>query len=187
MPDNSQHVDHHQHHQTSSEFQFSDYFMMQDYYSFDQDAHLASQNTVDQYQQNVASNITVESNHPSATASNMKQKSGITKKRAVDMGRKVAFRTKSKLDVMDDGYKWRKYGKKMVKNSPNPRNYFKCSSGGCHVKKRVERDRDDPSYVITTYEGVHNHESPCVVYHLPPMMPMGGFSLQESYTPSSSS
>ena len=71
MPDISQHVDHHQHHQTSSEFQFSDYFMMQDYYSFDQDAHLASQNTVDQYQQNVTSNITVESNHPSATASNM--------------------------------------------------------------------------------------------------------------------
>lgn len=25
------------------------------------------------------------------------------------------------------------------------------------MKKRVERDRDDSSYVITTYEGVHNH------------------------------
>ena len=34
---------------------------------------------------------------------------------------KVAFRTKSELEVLDDGYKWRKYGKKMVKNSPNPR------------------------------------------------------------------
>ncbi|KAB1210408.1 putative WRKY transcription factor 51 [Morella rubra] len=33
----------------------------------------------------------------------------------------VAFRTKSELEVMDDGFKWRKYGKKAVKNSPNPR------------------------------------------------------------------
>jgi len=24
-------------------------------------------------------------------------------------------------EVLDDGYKWRKYGKKSVKNSPNPR------------------------------------------------------------------
>lgn len=44
------------------------------------------------------------------------------------------------------------------------RNYYKCSSGGCGVKKRVERDRDDSSYVITTYEGVHNHESPFLMY-----------------------
>ncbi|KAI6699695.1 hypothetical protein NL676_014019 [Syzygium grande] len=80
-------------------------------------------------------------------------------------GFRVAFRTKSELEVMDDGFKWRKYGKKSVKSSPNPRNYYKCSSEGCRVKKRVERDRDDSSYVITTYEGAHNHESPCSVYY----------------------
>ncbi|CAI0448372.1 unnamed protein product [Linum tenue] len=72
---------------------------------------------------------------------------------------RVAFKTKSEVEVLDDGYKWRKYGKKMVKNSPNPRNYYKCSTERCSVKKRVERDRDDPSYVITTYEGVHNHQT----------------------------
>ncbi|CAL1390029.1 unnamed protein product [Linum trigynum] len=72
---------------------------------------------------------------------------------------RVAFKTKSEVEVLDDGYKWRKYGKKMVKNSPNPRNYYKCSNESCSVKKRVERDRDDPSYVITTYEGVHNHQT----------------------------
>lgn len=142
---------------------------------------------VHQSQQNATSNIVVESNQPFSAASNMKQKSGIMKKKPVDKGVRVAFRTKSKLEFMDDGYKWRKYGKKMVKNSPNPRNYFKCSTGGCHVKKRVERDGDDPSYVITTYEGVHNHESPCVVYELPPMVPIDGFNLQDSYTPSFSS
>ena len=36
-------------------------------------------------------------------------------------GTRVAFITKSEIEIMDDGYKWRKYGKKMVKNSPNPR------------------------------------------------------------------
>ncbi|KAK6118417.1 hypothetical protein DH2020_047834 [Rehmannia glutinosa] len=70
---------------------------------------------------------------------------------------RFAFRTKTDLEIMDDGYKWRKYGKKKVKNNPNPRNYFKCSNGGCSVKKRVERDSEDPSYVITTYQGLHNH------------------------------
>ncbi|KAK4770066.1 hypothetical protein SAY87_030598 [Trapa incisa] len=71
---------------------------------------------------------------------------------------RVAFRIKSEVDVLEDGYKWRKYGKKMVKTSPYPRNYYKCVLGGCSVKKRVERDREDSSYVITTYEGIHNHQ-----------------------------
>ncbi|KAE8684532.1 Detected protein of unknown function [Hibiscus syriacus] len=33
---------------------------------------------------------------------------------------KIAFRTKSGVEVMDDGYKWRKYGKKVIKDNPNP-------------------------------------------------------------------
>ncbi|KAL4283584.1 hypothetical protein GQ457_16G001770 [Hibiscus cannabinus] len=72
---------------------------------------------------------------------------------------RFAFRTKSDVEILDDGYRWRKYGKKMVKDSPNPRNYYRCSVEGCPVKKRVERDKEDPSYVITTYEGIHNHRS----------------------------
>ncbi|XP_062147660.1 probable WRKY transcription factor 51 [Alnus glutinosa] len=107
-------------------------------------------------------------------------KSGVRKNK-VDIGHRVAFRTKSQLEIMDDGFKWRKYGKKAVKNSPNPRNYYKCSSGGCNVKKRVERDSADPSYVLTTYEGVHNHESPCVVYYnQTPLMVPTGWTLQAS-------
>ncbi|XP_061355892.1 probable WRKY transcription factor 50 [Gastrolobium bilobum] len=74
---------------------------------------------------------------------------------------RVAFKTKSEVEILDDGYKWRKYGKKMVKNSPYPRNYYRCSVDGCPVKKRVERDKDDPTYVITTYEGMHAHPSSC--------------------------
>ncbi|XP_057971165.1 probable WRKY transcription factor 51 isoform X2 [Malania oleifera] len=33
---------------------------------------------------------------------------------------RVAFRTRSEMEIMDDGYKWRKYGKKKVKDSPFP-------------------------------------------------------------------
>ncbi|KAL1215448.1 putative WRKY transcription factor 51 [Cardamine amara subsp. amara] len=94
-------------------------------------------------------------------STNRGSKEGETK----EMGHRVAFRTRSKIDVMDDGFKWRKYGKKSVKNNINKRNYYKCSSEGCLVKKRVERDGEDAAYVITTYEGVHNHESPSHVYY----------------------
>ncbi|KAK1259099.1 putative WRKY transcription factor 51 [Acorus gramineus] len=89
------------------------------------------------------------------------------KKMKVDGGSKIAFRTKSEVDILDDGYKWRKYGKKSVKTSPNMRNYYHCSAEGCPVKKRVERDGEDNRYVITTYDGVHNHMRPGIVYFDP--------------------
>ncbi|KAH7863610.1 hypothetical protein Vadar_019869 [Vaccinium darrowii] len=34
---------------------------------------------------------------------------------------RVAFHTRSTEDVLDDGYRWRKYGQKAVKNSKHPR------------------------------------------------------------------
>ncbi|XP_010526615.1 PREDICTED: probable WRKY transcription factor 59 [Tarenaya hassleriana] len=75
------------------------------------------------------------------------------------------FRTKSiDEDMLDDGYKWRKYGKKPIRGSPYPRHYHRCSNPNCVVKKKIERDIGDPDYVLTTYEGKHNHGSPSVVY-----------------------
>lgn len=38
-----------------------------------------------------------------------------------ELRERYAFKTKSEVEILDDGYRWRKYGKKMVKNSPNPR------------------------------------------------------------------
>lgn len=34
---------------------------------------------------------------------------------------RFCFKTKTDIDVLDDGYKWRKYGQKIVKNSLHPR------------------------------------------------------------------
>ncbi|KAL3624817.1 WRKY Transcription Factor [Castilleja foliolosa] len=73
---------------------------------------------------------------------------------------RFAFMTKSEVDHLEDGYRWRKYGQKAVKNSPYPRSYYRCTTQKCGVKKRVERSFEDPSIVITTYEGQHNHPVP---------------------------
>ncbi|KAK6918669.1 WRKY domain [Dillenia turbinata] len=73
---------------------------------------------------------------------------------------RFCFQTRSDVDVLDDGYKWRKYGQKVVKNSLHPRSYYRCTHSNCRVKKRVERLSEDCRMVITTYEGRHSH-SPC--------------------------
>lgn len=72
---------------------------------------------------------------------------------------RFAFMTKSEVDHLEDGYRWRKYGQKAVKNSPFPRSYYRCTNASCNVKKRVERCMGDPSIVVTTYEGKHTHHS----------------------------
>lgn len=76
---------------------------------------------------------------------------------------RFAFMTKSDVDHLEDGYRWRKYGQKAVKNSPYPRSYYRCTNTKCSVKKRVERSFEDPSIVITTYEGQHTHQSPALL------------------------
>ncbi|KAI5019791.1 probable WRKY transcription factor 75 [Hordeum vulgare subsp. vulgare] len=96
---------------------------------------------------------------------------------------RIAFRTRTEIEILDDGYKWRKYGKKSVKNSPNPRNYYRCSTEGCSVKKRVERDRDDPAYVVTTYEGTHSHASPSTVYYASQDAASGRFFVAGTHPP----
>lgn len=107
---------------------------------------------------------------------------------------RFAFMTKSEVDHLEDGYRWRKYGQKAVKNSPYPRyylnsfivvskliistrtsvyipmninlfvplwrrSYYRCTNSKCIVKKRVERSSEDPTTVITTYEGQHCHHT----------------------------
>lgn len=99
-----------------------------------------------------------------------KMRKEVAKKTKRVRGHKVAIRTKSEVDIIEDGYKWRKYGQKALKNSAFSRNYYRCSDRNCMVKKQVERDAHDPSYVVTTYEGAHNHlvtPTPMQVVHRP--------------------
>lgn len=73
---------------------------------------------------------------------------------------RIIVQTTSEVDLLDDGYRWRKYGQKVVKGNPHPRSYYKCTTAGCNVRKHVERASTDPKAVITTYEGKHNHDVP---------------------------
>ncbi|VFQ60928.1 unnamed protein product [Cuscuta campestris] len=70
---------------------------------------------------------------------------------------RYAFQTRSQVDILDDGYRWRKYGQKAVKNNTFPRSYYRCTHQGCSVKKQVQRLSTDEGVVVTTYEGVHSH------------------------------
>jgi hypothetical protein len=137
--------------------------------------------------QGLISDETSINNNNMTTTTKIKRKNGGIEENTIEVSPKITFRTRSQLEIMDDGYKWRKYGKKSVKNSPNPRNYYKCSGERCGVKKRVERDREDSSYVLTTYEGVHTHESPCTSYYTSPMSSNLIYSNQWPSTNSSSS
>ncbi|QHO16432.1 hypothetical protein HN51_032143 [Arachis hypogaea] len=152
----------------TSDFMLSDYLLLDgdviiDNHHQHQDQDSWSQSTESSSLAAASSNVNHEfggattSNHNN----NIKCKTYVSKRnKQVEARQRVVFRTRSELEVMDDGFKWRKYGKKSVKNSPNPRNYYKCSSVGCGVKKRVERDAEDRSYVLTSYDGVHNHQIP---------------------------
>ncbi|KAG0480778.1 hypothetical protein HPP92_011636 [Vanilla planifolia] len=63
--------------------------------------------------------------------------------------------------VMRDGYYWRKYGQKVIRDNPYPRAYFRCSFAPlCPVKKKVQRSAEDKSVHVVIYEGEHNHVQP---------------------------
>ncbi|KAG8365596.1 hypothetical protein BUALT_Bualt18G0122200 [Buddleja alternifolia] len=64
----------------------------------------------------------------------------------------------------DNGYLNKgKKKKKMAEDgegSSKKESYYRCTTEKCLVKKRLERSFIDPSIVITTYEGQHNHNQP---------------------------
>ncbi|XP_074315953.1 WRKY transcription factor 22-like [Silene latifolia] len=64
--------------------------------------------------------------------------------------------------VAFDKWNWRKYGEKLIKGSPYPRSYYRCSSnaGGCLARKQVEQSCTDPRKFLITYIDDHTHPYP---------------------------
>ena len=53
---------------------------------------------------------------------------------------RVVVQTTSEVDILDDGYRWRKYGQKVVKGNPNPRLltfYLLSSTAAAVLAKRM--------------------------------------------------
>ncbi|KAF6149616.1 hypothetical protein GIB67_011225 [Kingdonia uniflora] len=134
-----------------------------------------SSNLYSQNYQQIEQDCTPELSPVAASAENVEEDGDDpeSKRRKTDIGSmdvtqigkvnresRVVVQTLSEVDILDDGYRWRKYGQKVVKGNPNPRSYYKCTNAGCPVRKHVERASHDPKAVITTYEGKHNHDVP---------------------------
>ncbi|XP_031249082.1 probable WRKY transcription factor 43 [Pistacia vera] len=96
------------------------------------------------------SGITSHSSGSEVKANSKGENKGLKKHR-------YAFQTRSQIDILDDGYRWRKYGQKTVKSGKFPRSYYKCTHKGCNVKKQIQRSSKDEEIVVTTYEGMHTH------------------------------
>ncbi|KAK9289865.1 hypothetical protein L1049_008026 [Liquidambar formosana] len=73
---------------------------------------------------------------------------------------RIVVQSSTDSEILGDGFRWRKYGQKVVKGNPYPRSYYRCTSLKCNVRKHVERASEDPRAFITTYEGKHNHDMP---------------------------
>ncbi|OVA17832.1 DNA-binding WRKY [Macleaya cordata] len=105
-----------------------------------------------------ALSLTNQNTNESANQSISRVGISILEKGLGKVDNKYTLKIKSCGDGMaDDGYKWRKYGQKSIKNSPNPRSYYRCTNPRCSAKKQVERSSEDPDTLIITYEGLHLH------------------------------
>lgn len=53
------------------------------------------------------------------------------------------------------------------------RNYYRCTSAGCPVRKHIEMANDNKSSVVITYKGIHDHDMPVrKKRHGPPSAPL---------------
>ncbi|XP_031400171.1 WRKY transcription factor 18-like [Punica granatum] len=59
-----------------------------------------------------------------------------------------------------DGYEWKKYGQKFIRNIGKFRSYFKCQRANCNAKKRAEWSASEPGDLRVVYEGIHTHGGP---------------------------
>ncbi|XP_074321782.1 WRKY transcription factor 22-like [Silene latifolia] len=64
--------------------------------------------------------------------------------------------------ILSDKWNWRKYGEKIIKGSPFPRSYYRCSnsSGRCMARKQVEQSQSEEGKFVISYINDHNHDYP---------------------------
>lgn len=61
------------------------------------------------------------------------------------------------VEFHDDGYNWKKYGYKQVKDFLFTRSYYMCTHQDCAAKKNVVHSLDG-SVTELSYKGNHNHQ-----------------------------
>ncbi|GFP83733.1 probable WRKY transcription factor 3, partial [Phtheirospermum japonicum] len=91
-----------------------------------------------------------------------KRENQLSKESTVERGSsepRIVVEKNNVSETTGDGFRWRKYGQKVVKGKIYPRSYYRCTSPKCNVRKYVERMSEDPTSFISTYEGKHNHNS----------------------------
>ncbi|KAI5072666.1 hypothetical protein GOP47_0012772 [Adiantum capillus-veneris] len=78
-----------------------------------------------------------------------KKQSEKTKKKGQKRHRepRVALVTKSEVEHLEDGFRWRKYGQKAVKNSPYPRSYYRCTNSKC----TAEGEEGDEFFFVSVF------------------------------------
>ncbi|KAL0736810.1 hypothetical protein Bca4012_013020 [Brassica carinata] len=67
-------------------------------------------------------------------------------------------RHESPNPIYHDGFLWRKYGQKQIKESDHQRSYYKCAytkDQKCEAKKQVQMIQNNPPLYSTTYFGRH--------------------------------
>ncbi|CAL9228714.1 unnamed protein product [Arabidopsis halleri] len=67
-------------------------------------------------------------------------------------------RRESSTPIYHDGFLWRKYGQKQIKESEYQRSYYKCAytkDQNCEAKKQVQKIQHNPPLYSTTYFGQH--------------------------------
>ncbi|KAF5189489.1 Wrky transcription factor [Thalictrum thalictroides] len=117
-----------------------------------------SETTTEDFESELSS-ITSRSDELTAQSNTFQSRIAILEERLMGkIDNKYTLKIKScGNEISDDGYKWRKYGQKSIKNSPHPRSYYRCTNPRCSAKKQVERSSQEPETLIVTYEGLHLH------------------------------
>ncbi|WVZ67086.1 hypothetical protein U9M48_016222 [Paspalum notatum var. saurae] len=69
--------------------------------------------------------------------------------------------------TLDDGKSWRKYGQKIIQDSPNnPRSYYRCThkpDQGCRATRQVQTSDANPSEFVISYYGQHTCRDPSTI------------------------